>query len=212
MPVRLHHCQSQEMVAQGLEEPPAKKCTCRKFIPYKEADTLVKNGTARWVVKARERGHQQETCPICGGNKEIKNCAQCGGNGEVSVAVVWDIFNEHEIVSVSQASVDKSEKKYRPSLAMKTPRVATIEVAHIERAYVEGIKAAADRIEEYGELGRQFLAGLVVGFEPEDNRKLGTGRRWDWGRAPFATAPPTPNQPPPEIPFTADSFAPGKNK
>lgn len=183
MPVRWHHCQSQEMVAQGLEEPPAKKCTCRKFIPFKEADKLVKEGSARWVVKARERGHQQEPCPLCGGNKEIKNCARCGGSGEVSAAVVWDTFSEYEIVSVSQASVDKAEKKYRPSLALKTPRVATIEAEHIERAYVEGIQAAADRIEEYGDLGRQFLSDLIVGFEPEDDAKKGTGRKWDWGRS-----------------------------
>lgn len=183
MPVRLHHCNSQEMVAQGLEEPPALKCTCRKFIPFKEADELVKKGSARWAVKARERGHQQETCPLCGGDKKVKNCARCSGSGEISVAVVWDTFSEHEIVSVSQASIDKSEKKYRPSLAMKTPRVATIEEAHIVRAYVDGNQAAKERIEEYGELGREFINSLIVGMEPEDDAKKRAGRTYDYGRA-----------------------------
>ena len=74
----------------------------------------------------------------------------------------------------------QKEKKYRPTLAMKTPRVATIEASHILRAYVsdeaiamveiaerngkkiqkfnndqtspQAAKATRDRIEEYGRL------------------------------------------------------------
>src|SRR6266436_3561039 len=152
---RVHHCVSQEMVAQGLEELPAKKCTCRS-------------------------------------------------TGKRTVAAVWDTYN-YDIVRVSQASADLKEKKYRPALAMKTPRVATIESEHILRAYVECVPEAAARIEEYGmlivkeqlrqlalnlsnerfdELWREYEAAnfrlpyspVPIRFEPEDNPKTGEGR------------------------------------
>lgn len=209
---KVHHCISQEMVSQGLEEPPARKCNCRKFIPYKIADEMVKKGEARWVVIARERGTQEEVCTLCNGNTEIKNCASCAGTGKHTVAAVWDTY-KHDIVLVSQASVDIKEKKYRPALAMKTPRVATIESEHIERAYVEGVPEAAARIEEYGmlivkEQLRQLAVGLTreefnaawaeyeaadyrtqgyppvpIRLEPSDNAERGEGREYDYGRA-----------------------------
>ena len=100
------------------------------------------------------------------------------------------------------------EKKRTSSLAQKTPRSATIEASHIHRAYVsdeaqteveraqgrrvpkyttsrtspQAARAARERIEDYGRLGREFLAGLIVREEPADNAELGTGRRYDWGR------------------------------
>ncbi len=160
---RIHHCISQEMVSQQFEEPPAKKCTCRKFIPYKKADAMVKNGEARWCVVKRERGTRSITCSLCGGDPEVKNCAKCAGLGAVVVPAVWDTYTQ-DIVLTSQASHDEKEKKYRPALAMKTPRVATIESEHIERAYNGSLTSehprqwkgdgaeARDRIEEYGML------------------------------------------------------------
>lgn len=137
---KVHHCISQEMVAQGLEEPPAKKCTCRKIIAYKKADEMVKKGEARWTVVGRERGTREEICSLCGGDSEVKNCASCRGTGKRTVAAVWDTYN-YDIVLVSQAAHDPKEKKYRPALALKTPRVATIESKHIVRAYVDEKRA-----------------------------------------------------------------------
>jgi hypothetical protein len=185
---RIHTCNSQEMVAQGLEQPPAKKCTCRKVIAYKKADDMVKKGEARWCVVKRERGTRNVTCTLCGGDPEVKNCAKCAGFGAVTVPAVWDTYNT-DIVRVSQASIDEKEKKYRPALAMKTPRVATIESEHIERAYVEGVKEAAERIEEYGMLildARAFIGPNripAIGVEPENNEKRHEGRDFDYGRA-----------------------------
>lgn len=206
---KVHHCISQEMVAQGLEEPPAKKCTCREVTAYKKADEMVKRGEARWTVTGRERGTREEICSLCGGDSEVKNCASCRGVGKRTVAAVWDTYN-YDIVLVSQASADLKEKKYRPALAMKTPRVATIESEHIERAYVECVPEAAARIEEYGmliikEQLRQLAVGLsneefdqvwreyeeskftapafTIRPEPEDNEEKHEGRGYDFGRA-----------------------------
>jgi hypothetical protein len=207
---REHHCISQEMVAQQIEEPPAKKCSCRKLVTYKQADEKVKKGEARWVVTKRERGTQELVCSLCNANPEIKNCASCRGTGKTLVAAVWDSYN-NDIVLVSQASADAKEKKYRPALAMKTPRVATIESEHIERAYVEGVPEAAARIEEYGmlivkeqfrmlavgltkeefdaawreyeEAGTPAFTLIAVRPEPVDNPATGEGRNCDYGRA-----------------------------
>ena len=188
------------MVAQGLEQPPAKKCTCRKVIAYKKADDMVKKGEARWCVVKRERGTRSVTCTLCGGDPEVKNCAKCAGFGAVTAPAVWDTYNT-DIVRVSQASIDEKEKKYRPALAMKTPRVATIESEHISRAYNGSLTAkhprqwtgdgeeARDRIEEYGMLvleartyvGKDRLPAIKE--EPVDDQKTRTGREYDWGRA-----------------------------
>ena len=188
MDVKVHRCISQEMVAQGVEEPPAKKCNCRLRLSYKEANALVKYGSARWVVTGRERGQQTEPCHLCKGDKEVKNCANCAGLGTEVKEVVWETFGK-EIVYVSQSAVDPREKKYRPKLAMKTPRVATIESEHITRAYIDGNREAQERIEEYGRLildARAFI-GLnripAIGLEPGDNEARGEGRMYDFGRA-----------------------------
>lgn len=196
--IRVHYCQGQEMVAQRLAEPPAKKCSCRKLISREEANELVKNGAAKWCVTKRERGTHEAICSLCKGSKEVKNCAKCRGTGKTLEAAVWDTYN-HDIVLVSRESVDEKEKKYRPAIAQKTPRVATIEEEHIVRAYVDGgpeAKDAAERIEDYGYMSQIVLqeqgAALVhkpTGFvlvegkpEPKDDRSKGEGRAYDYGR------------------------------
>jgi hypothetical protein len=185
---RLHHCVGQEMVAQGIEEPPARKCRCRKYVSITAATKMVKNGEARWVVIKRSQEIVEEICKLCQADPEVKNCANCGGKGKRPAISVIEEYN-NDIVLVSRASVDKKEKKYRPALAMKTPRVPTIESEHILRAYVLGIKESAERIEEYGRLVQDALMFVgkdrhpMIKPEPPDDPKTGTGRKYDWGRA-----------------------------
>lgn len=189
---RVHYCIGQEMVALGKEgnEPPAPKCKCRKFISITTATTMVKRGEARWTVLAREYELAAEPCPMCLGDKEIKNCAQCAGTGETTVYRAIETYG-NDIVYSSEKPKDKKDRKYKPTLAMKTPRVATIESEHIERAYVDEVKEAAERIEEYGRLildARAFVGkdrNPCIGFEPRDNPATGEGRYEDWGRAPY---------------------------
>lgn len=206
----VHTCIYQELIAQGIKDPEIGKksricehgikrylcanckCNCRKQIPLREATLRVKNGEAKWVVTKRTRLPGVELCRLCHGDPEMKKCANCGGCG---TQIGTDLYEEYanDISLVSRASVDKTEKKYRPALAMKTPRVATVEEEHIERAYVDGMPESIERIEEYGRLileARMFVGpkrnnipGIVP--EPEDDRDKGTGRKYDWGRAPF---------------------------
>lgn len=185
---KVHHCISQEMVSQGIEEPPAAKCRCKKYIGLTVATQMVKNGEARWVVTKRTRGVEEERCRLCNGNLDVKNCALCADSRKVMTHAVIEDYGE-DIVLVSRAAVDKAEKKYRPALAMKTPRVATIEEEHIELAYVYEVKEAQERIEEYGRLildARMFVGKdrvPVITTEPDDDPETGQGREYDYGRA-----------------------------
>lgn len=190
---RVHHCTGQINVAEERNEPPAPNCRCRKFISIEEATAMVDGREASWVVIKRTRVLAQVICKLCAGDKSVKNCAGCSGKGLAPEPVVWDEYN-NDIVLVSQMPEDKTEKKRSSVLKKMTPRVATIESEHIERAYVYGKKEAAARIEEYGLMileARAFVGKdktYVIGVEPEDNPKTGEGRRYDYGRAVFSTA------------------------
>ena len=205
---RVHYCISQERVAQGTEEPPAKRCRCRKFISLQEATALVKVGEASWVVIRRTRGEEEVTCRLCNGDPEIKNCAHCRGTRKEVVPYEDDVFG-NDIVYTSRDPKDKAEKKKRMWLAPKTPRTPTVESKHIVKAYGDGLvrvrdgkrtlchwmttdKAALvarERIEEYGRLileARAFIGPNKIPAivdEPADNYQKAEGRTYDYGRS-----------------------------
>jgi hypothetical protein len=192
---KVHHCTGQINVAEERNEPPAPRCRCRKFVSIDVATAMVDAGEASWVVIKRTRGNADMACEMCIGDKSVTNCAGCKGKGLVNMPVIWDEYN-NDIVLVSQLPGDKTEKKRSSVLKKKTPRVATVERAHIERAYVYLKKEAEERIELYGEsivwslqeLGAEVINGhtgevIMPGkVEPKGDAKKGTGRDYDWGR------------------------------
>ena len=189
---RVHYCIGQEMVALGKDgnEPPAPKCKCRKFISIAAATEMVRRNEARWTVLAREYELVEQPCPLCLGDPEIKNCAACSGTGKETTYQAIETYG-NDIVYSSEKTKDKKDRRYKPTLAMKTPRVATIESEHIERAYVDEVKEAQERIEEYGRLildARTYVGKdrvPCIGVEPADNPLTGEGRNCDYGRAPY---------------------------
>ncbi len=185
--VRLHSgCIKQEMVATGELAPPAGKCHCKKMVDYAYANELIKTGAAKWVVVKRTPVDVIEDCPFCVGmtDAEKKTCTLCSGSGKVSVLREIEVYN-NDVVLMSSLSIDVKNKKYRRNTRAKTPRVATIEKKHIIRAFVDDLKYASDRIEEYesmiqeqlGEFGaelRDSKTGQIVKLanpEPEDEAK-----------------------------------------
>jgi len=175
---RLHHCFGQELVAIGMANPPAKRCRCREFISSEEAQALVNRNAACWIVVERLNGIREEPCRLCHGDKEVKNCAMCRGKG-TELNVVEEDVKSYDIVLISSKPKDVKEKKYRYAIALKTPRVPTIESKHIIRAYVDGKKEAQMRIEEYGELERRRLVDLIVLVPAEEfdrNERESRGR------------------------------------
>lgn len=234
---RVHTCLHQEMVALEKREPRLKKCRCRRYVTYADADLMVKWGEAKWVVTARERGSEERVCKLCQGGDQKSTCDVCKGTGKMNVAVVWNTYGR-DIVLLAHRT--KSSR-------VSTPRVPTIESKHILRAYVSNdsrmmvgaaqnsvgewvedindavgqgtrfqhlenvspaqARLAAERIEEYGLMtldARAFpgpkqcmhrpefkctrceipagAKAYVIGKEPEDNRKKGEGRTYDYGR------------------------------
>jgi RecJ-like exonuclease len=184
---KVHSCHGQEAVVLEEQEPPAPKCSCRLIITITEATALVRRGEAKWIVKSRVRGFREIACSLCKGDPEVKNCAKCHGTGKQGESFVEDTPGT-DIVYTSSDPVDEKERKKRKWLAPKTPRVATIEEEHIQLAYVEDNKEAAERIEEYGRLildARMFIGPNripAIGVEPKDNPKTGEGRNCDYGR------------------------------
>jgi hypothetical protein len=61
---------------------------------------------------------------------------------------------------------DDEETETRGAFAKQTPRVQTIEKAHMERAYLDGKKADIERIDAWGELQQDVWAKLMADFIP----------------------------------------------
>jgi hypothetical protein len=200
MKILVHHCIAQEVIAYGLMEPSVEnKCRCRKKISLKRATQLVHEGAASWITATRVRGEREKTCRLCEGNKEIKSCALCLGKGFTIEPFVEDTPGS-DILLISRNPKDTKDKKSY-WLKQKTPRTATIEQGHMERAL--DFKEAKERVEDYGwmiqmalyELGAEIryrvetgkaletLKGYEGRPEPENNEKTRIGRDYDWGRA-----------------------------
>lgn len=196
MKVKMHSgCIGQANVALRRAEPPAPFCRCKKRIDYKEADLMVKQGAAKWVVIGRTRGAAEVDCTFCASmtDSEKRSCAKCKGTGKIVENKVWEDFNK-DIVLLGDD---------REGFKAKTPRVATVEKKHIIRAFVDKLEYAVARIEEYARMIQEALAlfgpknrcklgaslidartgeTIVEGNpEPENNFELAQGREWDRG-------------------------------
>lgn len=147
---------------------------------------MVEKGSAEWSVLSTTLVTGIETCPICQNGDTKKSCQHCRGAGEIEKTYPI-VKHGTDIVLVTTGSPDdKGFLVYKPVLSKQTPRTATIEKSHIERAYVEGNADEAERIEFYGLMILQARIDMGIGVEPADDPKTGTGRGCDYGRSPFA--------------------------
>jgi len=170
------------------------KCGCRKMVSRVDATQMVQNGFAQWVVLDRRPIAQDEICHVCGGGDTKQSCQNCQGFGIVSKVFYIDSCTAEHIVLVNAPCKDeKGREIFSPVSSKQTPRVATIEQAHIERSYVYGNETERKRIELYGFL--TLMARVMFGkdktivpvkLEPPDDEEKGTGRRYDWGRTIFS--------------------------
>jgi hypothetical protein len=196
---KVHVCVDQWYIAIGNKEPPAKPCRCKKYVDLALAEKFVAAGQALQIVTKRIRQTSDLPCRLCHGDPKIKNCAHCHGKGtekgidvdeEYGIDIVLPIAKRTPRVAV----VEKEHilRAYVPSWVREI--VASAERGTQAKKYEndavspQEAKAAADRIEEYGRMVRDAMLFIgknkipMVVPEPEDNRELGTGRRWDYGR------------------------------
>lgn len=122
--------------AKVLGEVRKPNCRCSYRVTTDEAEILVKHGIADYLITEwRFNEEKKRFFPAPNPN------------------LVWGGKQAEDLGLV------------RSSKAQKTPRVQTVEKAHIERAYVDEKEEDATRIEVWGELARGVIRDLTVVVE-----------------------------------------------
>jgi phospholipase C len=142
---------------QAVGNPRPKNCRCKFRVTKEQATQLVEDGLASWLIVDWKKDAGGQSIPVTSWN------------------LVWGAKQEEE----PGATV-------RSALAAKTPRVQTIEKAHIHRStdplmrkdgkwgYLhDKVPEDAVRIEEWGRLARGVISDLVV---PAVDDPYGPGR------------------------------------
>jgi hypothetical protein len=176
---RVHYCFSQHL---NESLPPRKcygscsknkrrctcnKCKCREQVSPSRANQLVKSGAAEWVVLRKDPVEVKNICSMCSNDDILKkSCPTCNKTGEVTTTVLLPVYSS-DIVMVTSGSGDPGHEVFRSVMSKQTPRVATIEYAHIQRAYVNEYPEDIERIEVYGKTNEEFIRSLIVPFIPD---------------------------------------------
>jgi hypothetical protein len=127
-----------EQAATHLGETRPKNCRCSYRVTVAEADLLVKNGIADYLITDWRYNEEKKTffpAP--------------------NLNLVWGGKQAEDLGLI------------KASYAAKTPRVMTIEKANIERAYLDERKDEQERIEAWGELAHEVIADLTTEYWPE---------------------------------------------
>jgi len=122
-----------DQAAEQLGEVRPKNCRCSYRVSLQEAELLVKNGIADYLIIDWRY------------NEEKKTFFPAPNNN-----LVWGGKQAEDLGLI------------KASYAAKTPRVMTIEKANIERAYVDNKKDEIERIEEWGRLQHLLWCELTT--------------------------------------------------
>ena len=176
---RVHYCFSQHLneslpsrkcvgsCSKNKKRCACKKCKCREEVSPSHAKQLVELGAAEWVVIRRDPVDLKRICSMCLNDDLLKkSCSNCNKTGEITVTIFSPV-RSNDIVIVTTGSGEPGHEVFRSAMAKQTPRVATIEYAHILRAYVNEYPEDQERIEVYGEMNKEFLESLIVPFIPD---------------------------------------------
>lgn len=143
----LRTCLIHSCFSQNLGSQKPDNCVCRKRVTKDTANGLIAQGLAEWIITGYEYNH------------ELKML--------VPVHHAWHLV-------YSSAAPENAEAIVHAGYMLKTPRVQTIEKAHIERWVVDGKQEDGDRIEEWGRLSREVYENLIVPFreDPWEGRAI----------------------------------------
>ena len=142
------------------------------------------------MVRELKQYHKGE--PVVKGVVEVHSCYSieqgearpipCACRKVVSVALAHEMIKRGEAEWV--VGYDKAQPYHEgmkiclTGRTTQTPRCATIEKAHIERAYVNGNLEEVARIEEYGALTRAIRESITKMIPEEEFLR---NREQDWG-------------------------------
>ena len=132
--------------SQNLNEPKPAKCRCRYRVTLDQAKKLVEEGLASWLIVDWKKDSAGASIPVTSWN------------------LVWGSKHEDK---------DEELEAVRSAFALKTPRVQTIEKAHIERAFIgtkefpKGSPIEIERINEWGRLAQEVISDLTVEYAPD---------------------------------------------
>ena len=131
---------------QAAGSPRPKKCRCRYRVTSEQAKKLVEEGLASYLIVDWKKDSAGQSVPVTSWN------------------LVWGSKHEDK---------DEELEAVRSAFALKTPRVQTIEKAHMERAYIgtkefpKGSPIEIERINEWGRLAQQVISDLTVEIAPD---------------------------------------------
>lgn len=178
---KVHYCFSQHLneslpsrkctssCSKNKKRCECKKCKCREEATFTRAHQLVQSGAAEYVIIRKEPVDIKLICSMCANDDLLKrSCSACNKTGEIIRTEMVPV-RSNDIVMVTTGSGESGHEVFRSVMAKQTPRVATIEFAHIQRAYVNEYPEDILRIEEYGKSNRDFLASLIAPFIPDPN-------------------------------------------
>ena len=131
---------------QAAGDPRPAKCRCRYRVTTEQAKKLVEEGLASYLIVDWKKDSAGASIPVTSWN------------------LVWGSKHEDK---------DEELEAVRSAFALKTPRVQTIEKAHMERAYIgtkefpKGSPLEQARINEWGRLAQEVIAGLTKTYWPK---------------------------------------------
>lgn len=175
--VLAHTCFQLESGAAPDKPLTPKKCRCREYISKKQAAAEVALGVAQYINIVDKILEIESVCPTCDQQDMLmKSCHQCSGTGRCLIKKAIIVPGVDIIRTVSL----DGKRNTKTTQVKKSP---TLEKAHLERAWVSNNKEEQERIELYGISQKEFIKSLISGYEPEDNIKTWTGRKYDFGRS-----------------------------
>jgi hypothetical protein len=155
--VRVHYCFNQHLGGKLPEN-----CNCRKDITYAEAESLVKQGRADWVILSKtpvnldeldkfneERGRFNpplksldnddylKKCPVCSRLRDFRKrlCKNCAGRGYQDPVIFWEELSRHTLPEPGGqiVMISQADDKGRFGLALHKK---TPRVATVEKQHI----------------------------------------------------------------------------
>jgi hypothetical protein len=179
-----------------------KKCGCRKFITLEEARVKLALGLSQYIHVGRKPVDYEEACAHCTPAFR-KSCLSCSGSGVIKLRRYEPILGNEIISSVVTRTV---KVKKSPTIESKHILRGLEETEWGKQAHdrwdeyqlltlrqrIRLLVKGNPSTEYFNAVFNEWIEGkinpmmgfpLPLRYEPDDDPKEGTGRRYDYGRS-----------------------------